>query len=252
MYYRKPADKTEMIFGIRAVLEAVKAGRELDKVLVKRGLQGELVHELLAGLKSSGVPFQFVPAEKINSVTTRNHQGVIAFLPQVSYGNIEEIIPVLFEEGKVPLILVLDHITDVRNFGAIARTAGCAGVHAIVIPDKGAAQVNPDAVKTSAGALHIIPVCRSSGLKQTVLFLKQSGLQVIAATEKAVESHYTTDFQLPSCIIMGSEETGIASDLLKLSDKLVRIPITGKIESLNVSVAAGVLLFEVVRQRQQV
>lgn len=249
MQYSKPSEKTDFIFGIHAVLEAIKAGKEFDKVLVKRGLQGELSHELYAALKDAGIPFQLVPVEKINTISTKNHQGVIAFISQVIYQNIEGIIPLLFEEGKIPLVLILDHITDVRNFGAIVRTAECAGVHAIIIPDKGSAQVNADAVKTSAGALHLMPICRSANLRLTAQFLNQSGLQIISATEKAIDYYYSTDFTLPTCIVMGAEDTGISNELIKLSDKIVRIPIIGKIDSLNVSVAAGVMLYEVTRQR---
>lgn len=251
MLQRKSLEKTEAIFGIRAVIEAIRAGRDLDKVLVKRGLQGDLTNELLNTLRQFGIPFQFVPIEKINAISNKNHQGVIAFISQVTYCNIEEIIPQLFEEGKVPLILILDHITDVRNFGAIVRTAECAGVHAIIIPEKGAAQVNSDAVKTSAGALHIIPVCRVSSLRLVVQYLKQSGLQIVAATEKAAGFYNMADMAIPTCIIMGAEDTGVSNELIKASDMIVKIPIQGKIESLNVSVAAGIMLYEAVKQRMQ-
>lgn len=242
-------EKKDIVFGIRAVIEAIKSDKEIDRVLLKKGLQGELFYELLALLKDYHVPFQFVPIEKINSISTKNHQGAVAFVSQVGFRNIEEIVPMLFEEGKTPLILVLDQITDVRNFGAIARTAECAGVDAIVLPDKGSAQINSDAIKTSAGALHLIPVCRSANLLQTLSFLKGSGLQIIAATEKSSSDFFKADFTLPTVIIMGSEDQGISSEILKLADYRVRIPIKGKIESLNVSVATGVLLYEAIRQR---
>lgn len=247
----KTVERSEIIFGIRTVIEAVRAGKEFERVLIKKGLHGELAQDLLKTLKESGIPFQTVPIEKINTISTKNHQGVIGLISQVSYCNIEDIIPALFEDGKVPLVLILDHITDVRNFGAIARTAECAGVHAIIIPEKGSAQVNADAVKTSAGALHIVPVCRTNSLRNVVRFLKQSGLQIFAATEKAAEFYHGADFTLPVCIIMGAEDTGVSNDLLIASDKLVKIPITGKIQSLNVSVAAGVLLYEAVKQRME-
>lgn len=242
-------DNKNIIFGIRSVIEGIKSGKEIDKVLLKKGLTGELVNELLNLMRSSQVPFQFVPGEKINSITTKNHQGVVAIISQITYQNIELLIPTLYESGKVPLILVLDHITDVRNFGAIARTAECAGVDAIIIPSKGAAQVNSDAIKTSAGALHTIPVCRVDSIPKTIRFLKDSGITTVAATEKAVQNYTEHCYKEPVAIILGSEETGIGNESLKLTDSMVKIPITGKIESLNVSVANGVILYEVLRQR---
>src|SRR5690554_6021448 len=239
----------EMIFGIRAVIEAIEAGKDIDKVLVKRELSGELFMELQQLLREREIPMQRVPLERIDRVTRKNHQGVIAFTSAVAYQKLEHIIPLLYEQGKNPLILVLDGLTDVRNFGAIARTCEVAGVDAIVIPSKGSVTVNADAVKTSAGALHTIPVCREQSLKEAIVFLRNSGIKVVAATEKAASYYTESDFTVPVAIVMGAEDMGVAADNLRVSDELVRIPQTGTIQSLNVSVAAGVLIYEVVRQR---
>jgi 23S rRNA (guanosine2251-2'-O)-methyltransferase len=243
----KPAD--DMIFGIRAVIEAIQEGKEIDKVLIKKGLIGDLFKEMFDLIRIHQVPFQYVPIEKINRISRKNHQGVLAFISPVALQRIEDIIPTLYEDGKTPLVLVLDQVTDVRNFGAIVRSAECAGVHAIVIPDKGSARINADAVKTSAGALHLVPVCRTRSMKETVSYLKESGLKMVAATEKAQAVYTNADMTGPMAIIMGSEDTGIDPRLLAMADLQVKIPILGQIESLNVSVAAGLLIYEVVRQR---
>lgn len=249
-YYKKPkAEKPDIIFGLRPVIEAIHAGKEIEKVWLKKGSQGELFQELMTLLHRQKIPFQFVPVERLNRITRKNHQGAIANISLVSYHNIEQLIPTIFENGETPLILVLDSITDVRNFGAIVRTAECAGVHAIVVPQKGAASINSDAMKTSAGALNIIPLCRVNSLRDTLMFLKNSGLTLAAANEKTDSDYYSKDLKGPLCLVMGSEDTGISPEILALSDVQLRIPIPGKIASLNVSVAAGVLLYEVVRQR---
>lgn len=237
------------IYGIRPVMEAIHAGKEIEKIFITRGARGDLMQELKQLMRENTILYTEVPVEKLNRLTRKNHQDVVCFISSVTYQSIEDIIPAIFEKGETPLILVLDRITDVRNFGAIARTAECAGVHAIVIPAKGAAQINSDAVKTSAGALNSIPVCREKNLRNTLDYLKASGLQLIAATEKTPELVYSIDYTSPSAIIMGSEEDGISSDLLKLADKKIKIPLFGTIESLNVSVACGVVLFEAIRQR---
>jgi rRNA methylase, putative, group 3 len=241
--------ETDFIFGIRAIIEAIRSGKEIDKVLIRKGLSGELFQELLAEIKDSGILFSYVPAEKLDRITRKNHQGVIAFVSPVAYHSIGSIIPGLYEQGKTPFILILDCITDVRNIGAIARTAECAGVDAIIVPEKGSAQINADAVKTSAGAINYVPFCRVKSLVNTVKFLKDSGLQVFAATEKATENYFSGNFKEPLAIILGAEDVGIAPDLLRFSDYLVRIPTKGQIESLNVSAAASVLMYEVVKQR---
>ena len=232
-------------------MEAIHAGKEIEIIYITRGARGDLMQELKQLMRESNILYTEVPVEKLNRLTRKNHQDVVCFISAVTYQSIEDIIPFVFEKGEIPLVLVLDRITDVRNFGAIARTAECAGVHAIVIPAKGAAQINSDAVKTSAGALNSIPVCREKNLRNTIEFLKASGLQIVAATEKTPELVYGVDYTSPAAIIMGSEEDGISSDLLKLADKKIKIPLFGTIESLNVSVACGVVLFEAIRQRQK-
>jgi 23S rRNA (guanosine2251-2'-O)-methyltransferase len=243
--------REKLIFGLRPVIEAVKSGKTLDKILIQRDLKSELFKELRKNLSETGVPCQYVPVEKLNKITRKNHQGVVAYLSSITYYQIEDILPGLFEAGAVPLVLVLDRITDVRNFGAIARTAECAGVDVLIIPSKGSAQINEDAIKTSAGALHKIPVCRSGSLPETINYLKESGLQIIAASEKATNLYYQVDYSKPSAIIMGSEEDGISRAILNIAEHRVYIPVLGKIESMNVSVAAGVIIYEAVRQRTE-
>ena len=251
MYNSRPprGESNQMVFGIRAVVEAIRAGKEIESLFLQRGLGGGLLNELKELMIEYQLTAQQVPVEKLNRLTPKNHQGVVAFISPIVYQKIENIIPQLFEEGKVPLILVLDSITDVRNMGAIARTAECAAVNAIVIPAKGSAQINPDAIKTSAGALYKIPVCRHDNFMQTVKFLQESGLQLVCCTEKTKEDIYTPDYTAPTAIVMGSEEDGVRNEIIRLSDHLARIPMYGEIESLNVSVATGIILYEALRQR---
>jgi 23S rRNA (guanosine2251-2'-O)-methyltransferase len=244
-------DKSEMIFGVRAVIEAIEAGKEIDKILVKRDLQSDLSKELFEALKGRFIVVQRVPVERINRITRKNHQGVVAFISAVAYQKLSSIVPTLYEDGKTPLIVVLDGITDVRNFGAIARTCECAGADAIVIPTKGSVSVNADAVKTSAGALLSIPVCREANLTEAVKYLKQCGFHAVAATEKGDRFYTEADFTLPTCLIMGAEDIGVDVERLAQCDELVKIPMYGKIESLNVSVASGVMIYEVIRQRNK-
>lgn len=239
----------EMIFGIRAVIEAIEAGKEIDKVIIRRELQGDLSKELLALLKSHDVAVQRVPNERLDRFTRKNHQGVIAFLSAITYEKIEDIVPFLYENGKDPFILVLDGITDVRNFGAIARTCEVAGVNAIVIPAKGSVTVNADAVKTSAGALLKIPVCKEPNLTSAIQFLRNSGIKVVAASERGADIYTEVDYTGPIAFVMGAEDTGVANENLRIADNLVKIPQFGTIGSLNVSVAAGVLIYEVIRQK---
>ncbi len=250
MQYRSDDNKNLMLFGSRSVIEAVRAGKELDKILIQNNVSNELIAEIKKLIRDHNIPFQYVPAEKLNRLSSKNHQGIIAYLASVDYQKIENILPALFEEGKTPLLLILDRITDVRNFGAIARTAECSGVNAIIIPSRGAAQINGDAIKTSAGALHDIAVCRSENLKSTLDYLKESGLKLICCTEKSDKFYYDADLSTPTAIIMGSEEDGISAEYIKRSDDNVKIPLMGKIESLNVSVATGIILYEAVRQRK--
>lgn len=239
-----------MIFGVRAVIEAIQAGKDIDKILVKKDIQSELSKELFSALKGLQVPVQRVPVERINKITRKNHQGVIAFISAVTYQKTEDLVPTLFEEGKVPFFVMLDGITDVRNFGAIARTCECAGADAIIIPAHNSVSVNADAMKTSAGALHTIPVCREQSLTNAIKYLKESGFQIIAATEKGDYDYTKANYKEPVCIIMGAEDTGVPYEHLALCDEWVKIPLYGTIESLNVSVAAGILLYEAVKQRR--
>ncbi|MBC7745276.1 MAG: 23S rRNA (guanosine(2251)-2'-O)-methyltransferase RlmB [Flavobacterium sp.] len=242
-------ESNQMVFGIRAVIEAIKSGKEIESLFLQRGLNGENYLELKTLIANQSIAYQQVPLEKLSRITQKNHQGVVAFISPIIYQKIEDIIPLVFEKGEVPLILILDRITDVRNMGAIARTAECAGVHAIIVPLKGSAQINPDAIKTSAGALYKIPVCRHESISKTALFLRESGLQLIACTEKTNDDLYQPDYSGPTALIMGSEEDGISDELIRISDYLAKIPMYGEIESLNVSVSAGILLYEAVRQR---
>ena len=239
----------KFIFGLRPVIEAIKAGKEIDRIMLKRDMTGANAPELLQLIRDNGIVLQRVPVEKLNRLTRGNHQGVVAFLSAVSYYKVEDLVPSLYDNGDVPLLVILDGITDVRNFGAIARTCECAGVDAIVIPERGSVSVGADAVKTSAGALLTLPVCREKNLAKTVKYLKESGFTVVAASEKAVENYTKVDYTVPTAIIMGNEETGITSQLLRECTSLVAIPQFGDIQSLNVSVAAGVMIYEAVRQR---
>lgn len=240
---------SEMIFGVRAVIEAIQAGKEIDKILVKRDIQSELSRELFSALKGTVIPVQRVPIERLNRITRKNHQGVIAYISSITYQHTEDIVPTLFEEGKNPLFIMLDGVTDVRNFGAIARTCECAGVDAIIIPSTNRAKVNADAIKTSAGALHKLPVCREKSLTNTINYLKQSGFKIVAATEKGDYNYTKGTYTDPVCIIMGAEDKGVSYEHLALCDEWIKIPMQGTIESLNVSVAAGILIYEAVRQR---
>lgn len=244
----RPKEK-DFIYGIRAVLEAIRAGKQIDKVLFQSGLRAPLVGELRKVVREQHIPAQNVPVNKLNFLTQKVHQGVIAFLSPVTFQDIEDIIPALFEAGKTPFILALDKVTDIRNFGAICRTAECSGVHAILVSAKGVAAANADAVKSSAGALLRLPVCRANSLLNALQFLKESGLQVIACTEKADRLIYDGNYADPAVIVMGSEDKGISREIIQIADQQVRIPLIGEIESLNVSVATGVVLYEAVRQK---
>lgn len=240
----------DYIFGIRAVIEAVESGKNIDKVLIRKDLGGDLARELFAKIKEYGVLTQRVPAERLNRITRKNHQGVIAMVSPVEYQHIENLLPMLYEEGKVPFLLLLDGLTDTRNFGAIGRTADCSGVNGIIIPERNSVSVTPDAVKTSAGGLFYVPVCRERDLVTAVRYLQDSGVKVVAASEKATQNYTEVDYTVPVAIVMGREDTGISSEVLRLCDELVSIPMLGQIGSLNVSVAAGVMMYEVVRQRR--
>ncbi|MDD4555670.1 MAG: 23S rRNA (guanosine(2251)-2'-O)-methyltransferase RlmB [Bacteroidales bacterium] len=243
--------KETYIYGLRPVIEAIKSGKEFEKVMLQKNLKGEIFRELFALIKETEIPFQFVPVEKLNHLSRQNHQGVIGFVSEITYQKAEDLVPAVFERGQTPLFLILDRITDVRNFGSIVRTAECAGAHGVIIPAKGSASINSDAIKTSAGALYKLPVVRSNNLKDTIRFFRESGLKIIAATEKSDLNYSKTDLTGPFVLIMGSEGEGIAEEYLRMTDVTVQIPLFGEIESLNVSVATGVILFEAMRQREQ-
>lgn len=242
-------EKLELIYGTRAVIEAIHAGKEIEKIMIQSGLKNELIRELTAMARDHHVPVSYVPQEKLKRLTNKNHQGVLCILSAVEFASLENIIDKAFREGREPFLLILDRITDVRNFGAIVRTAECAGIDGIVIAEKGNAPITSDAMKTSAGALNHVPVCREVDLKKTLKFINESGMRVIACTEKAVSTIYETKLSGPIALVMGSEEDGISESFIKSADELIKIPMKGKIGSLNVSVAAGVAIYEVVRQR---
>ena len=241
--------KDEYIFGIRAVIEAIESGKDIDKVLIKKDLKSELAAELFAKMKEYSIVGQRVPVDRINRITKKNHQGVVAILSAITFASLDNVVPELYEKGETPLVVILDGITDVRNFGAIARTCECAGVNAIVISERNSAGVNGDAVKTSAGALLHIPVCREKSALNAVKYLKDSGFQIVGATEKGAVNYTMIDYTVPTAIVMGAEDVGISVDILKICDSYAAIPQFGHISSLNVSVAAGILIYEAVRQR---
>ena len=240
-----------MIFGIRAVIEAIEAGKVLDKVLLRRDMTSSIGRELLQKLDGTGTPVQKVPMEKLNQFTDKNHQGVIAFLSPIEFTPLDSLVQSLYDAGKTPLLVMLDGVTDVRNFGAIARTCVCAGVDALIIGSRGSVAINGDAVKASAGALNHLPICKVENLQNALRYLQESGLRLVAATEHTDRNYTEVDMTVPTCIVMGSEERGIYEENLKLCTDQVRLPMTNVIESLNVSVAAGVFIYEAVRQRNR-
>lgn len=242
---------SDFIYGTRAIIEAIESGKEVDKLFVQKDVKNELSSELLKLCRDLSIPVQRVPIEKLNRITRKNHQGAIAYISSVVFASLENLISEAYQKGETPFFIMLDRITDVRNFGAIARTAECAGVHGIIVPSRGAAQIGSDAMKTSAGALNHMPVCRAENLKLTIKNLRENGIQVIACSEKATDTIYQMDFSVPVVLLMGSEEDGISAEYLKLCDHQAKLPITGKIQSLNVSVATGIITYEVVRQRSK-
>ena len=240
--------KPNLIFGMHPLLEALEAGREIDKILLKRGLRSEEVSRITALARERTIPLQIVPEERLTRLTRKQHQGVIAFISEIEYTPLETLIPMLYEAGRSPFVLLLDGLTDVRNFGAIARTAECAGVDALIIPERGSVTVTADASKTSAGALHRLPVCRVSSIMSAVSLLQASGLKIVAASEKARDVYTETELRLPLGLVLGAEDEGVSEEVLRRADHIVRIPQVGAIGSLNVSVAAGILIYEIVRQ----
>ena len=246
---KRNEDAEDIIYGVRAVIEAIRAERPINKIFIQKGMNKELFYELKEELANKKYNLQFVPIHKLNRLTRKNHQGVVAQISPIPYHELSTIILDLFEKGEVPLVLLLDRLTDVRNFGAIARTAECHGVHAIVIPNKDSVSITSDAVKTSAGALNQIPVCKVSDLSSAIHELKEYGVQIVAATEKTDKLVYSVDFTLPTAIVMGSEEDGVSMKILAESDVKAKIPMEGEIASLNVSVSAGIMMYECNRQR---
>lgn len=241
--------KMNYLFGMRPVFEAISAGKNIEKVLLKQGLEGEQFHELITLLQEKSIPFQFVPIERLARVTRGKHQGVVAMISAVDYLSLEDAVEYALKKSEKPLILMLDGVSDVRNFGAIARTAECAGVSCIILPAKGGASITPDSIKTSAGALLRIAVCKVPNLKTAAYYLLQSDFQLVASTEKADNYLYSVDFNKPTAIVMGSEDKGISDAILALSTEQAKIPMAGSIGSLNVSAAAAMVLYEAVRQR---
>lgn len=242
-------EKTEVIYGTRAVTEAIRAGKEIEKIMIQASLNNDLIKELISTARENQVPYTFVPAEKLKKFSTKNHQGVVCILAAVTYASLDNLIDRAYGEGREPFLLILDRITDVRNFGAIVRAAECAGVDGIVIGEKGNAPITADAMKTSAGALNHVPISREKDLKKTMGYLRDNGIRVVACTEKAGQSIFEAPLSGPIALMMGSEENGIADALLRDADELVMIPMKGKIGSLNVSVATGIAMYEVVRTR---
>ncbi|MDB4649645.1 23S rRNA (guanosine(2251)-2'-O)-methyltransferase RlmB [Crocinitomicaceae bacterium] len=245
-YQRK--EKKDIIFGIHPVIEAIKSEQELNKIMIQRGIDKEHFRELKDVLADKDYYIQYVPIQKLNTLTSGNHQGVVAFVTPIAYQNIETLVDKWVEEEKKPCILALDRITDVRNFGAIARSAECQGVDAILIPSKGSALVTADAVRTSSGALSRIPVCKTEDLKNSLFYIQQSGYRIVACTEKSSMPLQEVNLRGAMAIVMGSEENGITSDLINMADLRTNIPMLGNIASLNVGVATGIILYEKMRQ----
>lgn len=238
------------IFGLRPVMEALEEGKIPERVYFQKGLTGPIFNQVFQKVREREIPFQMVPVEKLNRITRSNHQGIIAQVAVIEYQKLENLLPRIYEMGETPLLVILDKVTDVRNMGAIARSAECAGAHAIIIGEKSSAPVNADAIKTSAGALARIPVCKEREILESIAFIKESGITIAACTEKAPGTIYEANLSGPMAIIMGSEEKGISKACLAMADHIVSIPQKGKTGSLNVSVATGVVLFEILRQRE--
>lgn len=241
--------KDDFVFGVHAVNEAIHSDQEIERIMVTTIGVNETLKKIVEEARSLNIPVQKVPPEKFNKITRKNHQGVVAYISPIKYSSLDSVLEEVWGRGEDPFFIVLDRVNDVRNFGAIARTAECAGIHGIIIPGKGSARISSDAVKTSSGALHHLPIVRVKSLESTVVYLKESGIRLVACTEKTEANLFEVDMKGPLAIIMGNEETGIAHDILKHSDDKAKIPLNGKIESLNVSVAAGVIVYEAVRQR---
>ena len=243
-------EKEHQIFGIRAVIEAISAGAEVDKVFIQKEISSELMKDLMKVMKRAGINFSYVPVEKLDRLTPGNHQGVVASISPVAFHDMESLVNKVTESGVVPLFLILDQISDARNFGAIIRTAECSGVNGIIVQKAGSAAVNGDTVKTSAGAVFNVPICKVEHIKDAIFYLQGSGIKTVAATEKTDLNIYDISLNEPVAIIMGSEDRGINPSVLKIVDEKAKLPMFGTIGSLNVSVACGAFLYEAVRQRQ--
>lgn len=242
-------EKEHQIFGIRAIIEAIQAGKEVDKVFIQKDASSELMKDLMKVMKRAGVNFSYVPVEKLNRLTPNNHQGAVATIAPISFQDLETLIESVLESGKTPLFLILDQISDARNFGAIIRTAECTGVNGIIVQKAGSAPVNGDTVKTSAGAVFNVPICKVEHIKDAIFQLQGSGIKTVAATEKTDLNIYDIALNEPVAIIMGSEDRGVNPSVLKIVDEKAKLPMFGTIASLNVSVACGAFLYEAVRQR---
>lgn len=237
------------IFGIRAIMEAVQSGKPVDKVFIQKDASGELMKELIKTLKRANINFTYVPTEKLHRLTNQNHQGAVASISPVEFVDIEFLVEQAQNSDRPPFLLILDQISDARNFGAIIRTAECTGVHGIIVPKNGSAPVNGDTVKTSAGAVFNVPICKVEHIKDALFYLQGCGIKSVAATEKTDQSIYDIDLKKPVAIVMGSEDRGINPSVLKIIDEKGKLPMFGNIGSLNVSVACGAFLYETVRQR---
>jgi 23S rRNA (guanosine2251-2'-O)-methyltransferase len=242
-------EKEHIIFGIRPIIEAIQAGKEVDKVFIQKEIAGELMKDLMKVMKRGNINFSYVPVEKLNRLTPNNHQGAVASISPIAFMELEMLVESTIAAAKKPLFLILDQISDARNFGAIIRTAECTGVNGIIIQKAGAAPVNGDTVKTSAGAVFNIPICKVEHIKDAIFYLQGSGIKTLAATEKTESTIYSIDLTEGLAIIMGSEERGVNPSVLKIVDEKAKLPMFGTIGSLNVSVACGAFLYEVVRQR---
>ncbi|MEW5676379.1 23S rRNA (guanosine(2251)-2'-O)-methyltransferase RlmB [Flavobacterium enshiense] len=242
-------EKEHQIFGIRAIIEAIHAGKEIDKVFIQKDAQGDLMQELMKAMKKNNINFSYVPVEKLNRLTHNNHQGAVASIAPISFVSLETLVESVIESGKKPFFLILDQLSDARNFGAIIRTAECTGVDGIIVQKQGSAPVNGDTVKTSAGAVFNVPICKVDHIKDAIFYLQGSGIKTVAATEKTESGIYDVDFNQPVAIIMGSEDRGVNPSVLKIVDEKAKLPMFGTIGSLNVSVACGAFLYETVRQR---
>lgn len=237
------------IFGTRAIIEAIKADKPINKVYLQKGLKNPLSYQLEQLLKENKISVSYVPLEKLNKLSQKNHQGAIAHISPIAFQDFETIVDTILAAKENPLFLLLDQVSDVRNFGAIIRTAECAGVDAIILSKTGAAPINADTIKTSAGAAYTLPLCKVEHLKDALFYLSASNVQSVAATEKSDKNIYELDLKLPTALIMGSEGRGISKSILNMVNEKAKLPIMGKIESLNVSVACGAFLYEIVRQR---